>query len=245
MFHEPSLVVNSVQILASIRASLEIGALNRGRANAEFQAFSTVRSGLRVTSQPAGKQKRPYLIHRSVHSVAVVQLLSALYAWILASCLYGAIFSLDFINKPPEMIIPSFNLMTISDSAKGHTLVAFLFILPGFMYLIMPLVSRFKLHRWWFASVPVAPPSMPHPGASSRAISVACHPNEEEGDISSEEIQWGVVKQRSGETPGRLAFTKLSTLDVSAEDKYFGAHVPEAKTFTMPLYDSFHKWWYN
>jgi hypothetical protein len=67
---------------------------------------------------------------------------------------------------------------------------------------------------------------MPHPGSSSLAISVACHLMEEGGDITNEEIQWGVVKQKSGGTPGRLAFTKKPILNVSAEGKYFSARVP-------------------
>jgi hypothetical protein len=117
---------------------------------AEFQALSIVRSRLRVTSEPTGKQQSPYLIHRSIHSVVVIQLLSALYAWMLASCLYGEIFSVDFIDKPPNPIVPSFDLMSIPGSAKGNILVTFLFILPAIMYATMPLVSRLRLQRGGF-----------------------------------------------------------------------------------------------
>jgi hypothetical protein len=70
------------------------------------------------------------------------------------------------------------------------------------VYAIMPLVSRLKLRRWGISRVPVAPHFMPYPGFSSLAISAACHPMEEEGDITNEEVQWDIVKQESGATPG-------------------------------------------
>jgi hypothetical protein len=73
---------------------------------------------------------------------------------------------------------------------------------------------------------------MPYPGFSSLAISVACHPMEEEGDITNEEVQWGIVKQESGATPGRLTFTKMPLLNIRAEDKYFGSYGAPPKTGT-------------
>jgi hypothetical protein len=87
------------------------------------------------------------------------------------------------------------------------------------VYARRPLVSRLKLRRWGISRILVAPQFMPYPEPSSLAISVACHPMEEEGDITNEGVQWGIVKQESGVTLGRLAFTKMPLLNVRAEDK--------------------------
>jgi len=223
---KPTLVINSVQILASIRAYLEVSAISHGRARTDFEAYSIVRSGLTVTSKPAGEQKKPNIIHYSVLTDVVVQLLSAVYAWMLANYLYGEIISTDFINKRPDLIIPTFHLWITRDSWRGDYLIILMYVVPITLYIITPLVSRFKLEGWRISQMSVAPPSMPYPGNSSLAISVACHPMEQEGNIAEAKLQWGVVKQKSENTPGRLAFTKLPTLEMHTDDKYFGAHVP-------------------
>ena len=50
---------------------------------------------------------------------------------------------------------------------------------------------------------------MPYPGSKSLVVSLACNSAIDEGDISTERIQWGVVRESgSSEEAGHCSFSK-------------------------------------
>jgi len=203
---------------------MEVSVLSREVTNAEFQSYAKVRKGLKVSSDAAGAQRKSFLLKMPLQSAALIQIFSILYAWMLATCLHGVIYNLDYIGKPVDAILPAYNIISIPNSSAASALVAFLFLLPIMVVVIVPAIGYVKITKWKISRRPFAPQYMPHPGVSSVVVSVACHPLASEGDISREEIQWGVVEQARGDRPGRLAFTKNIPFPVIIGKKYFGAN---------------------
>jgi len=70
---------------------------------------------------------------------------------------------------------------------------------------------------------------MPYPGSKSLVVSLACHSAVDEGDISTERIQWGFVRESgSGEEAGHCSFSKEVVRRVREGSFYTGIVGSEA-----------------
>jgi len=64
---------------------------------------------------------------------------------------------------------------------------------------------------------------MPYPGSKSLVVSLACHSAIDEGNISTESIQWGVVRESgSSEEAGYCSFSKEVVIRVEEGSFYTG-----------------------
>jgi hypothetical protein len=148
----------------------------------EWNLFALKCQPLRV-SEPSGQQRSKSYISIPYHYGIPIILLSIILHWLISE----SIFLVRITAMNGGQIAEDSSISAIGYSTLA-LLLAFLIC-----FLMLAFINAKALRK--------AGSDAPLVGSCSAAISAACHPAKEEGDISTRSIQWGVVRG-AGETEG-------------------------------------------
>ena len=233
---QPVFTANIAHILCAIRSYMEDVCFTSEQTDKEFLGLSYNRQGLRV-SQPSrsadSEQRTWYLLQLPLAIAAIHMISSAAFRWwisVLISLRLAFLLRLGNPNPLPQLdpvadetFVSWFDATIKAWSGNAWPFFAFVCLLV--MFAAPPCLHEMcngYVFELCSSSGYYGKELMPRSQGDSGIIAAACHPLEEEGDISMCRIKWGVVRPAGPEEdhPGHCAFSKneVGSLEVG---KYY------------------------
>ncbi|KAF2237908.1 hypothetical protein EV356DRAFT_362818 [Viridothelium virens] len=189
-----TLVANIPQVILSFIYFTYNGLFTCMLLAREYSDFTLERKGLRVSGVPKGHQRSSYFLQLPYRFSLPLMALSGLLHWLVSESIFLVSINVyDTVRGASDG-----NIMTCGYSPAAILLV----ILAGIAMVATILVfGSFRLK-----------PGIPVASSCSIAIAAACHPGStgSNSDISTSELQWGVIDLPIGDKPGHCGFSNES-----------------------------------
>ncbi|KAL9092893.1 MAG: hypothetical protein Q9165_004311 [Trypethelium subeluteriae] len=189
-----TLVANVPQVILSFIYFTYNGLFTCMLLAREYSDFTLERKGLRVSGVPKGHQRSSYFLQLPYRFSLPLMALSGLLHWLVSESIF--LVSINVYSTLRETGYAT--MMTCGYSPAAILLV----ILAGIAMVATILVfGSFRLK-----------PGVPVASSCSLAIAAACHPGSarSNNDISTSELQWGVMDLPIGDKPGHCGFSNES-----------------------------------
>ena len=180
----------------------------------EWNDFAHHRRPLRVTS-PRGSQRSTYFLSLPFRYVIPILIISVTTHWILSQSLF--LVAIDVFDENGNLDTSS-SILTC-----GFSCIALIFLIGiGWLIFISGIVSGLRRYK---GGIPLV-------GSCSAAISAACHPLADEGDVALVPVKWGVVGIDNG--VGHCAFSGRYVSPPIPSRLYIGVEVQTGNSTPFP-----------
>ncbi|KAJ4993561.1 hypothetical protein SVAN01_01109 [Stagonosporopsis vannaccii] len=153
----------------------------------EWTSYAHKRKGLRVSRKAAGNQRSTYFLQLPYRFALPLVVLSGTLHWLVSQSIF--VVSFDIYDVTGEQITTNIGWeYDVVTRTVGYSPVAMLAVITMGILMVAAIVG--------FGYIPYTP-GMPLAGSCSLAISAACHPEKhagsDDGVLSKQKLQWGVV----------------------------------------------------
>ena len=194
------LIANSPQLILSFLYLNYNGLFTCMLMASEWSGFAHQRKYLRVTS-PIGKQRSSYRLQLPYIYGIPLLIISGTLHWLVSQSIFLArieIFDVDGVKQTKNTI-----------STCGYSLIAIITIIAvGSIVMLGGIVNGFRVYD----------AGMPLVGSCSAAISAACHPKQQDEDMSVLPVKWGAEK--TVELVGHCSFSSFEVDMPTAGERY-------------------------